>query len=94
MSHSVTPPPPASGSAALPWRVLILDSSVDDPKWLLATVTLESDVRAAAMDRGSGRYRDWADVVEWVREQVTGSGQVSLVPISAVVWQVREARSG
>jgi len=75
-----------------PWRVLILDSSPGDPKWLLCTVTLPSDVRPAAVDPGNGRYRDWADVVEWVGRQV-GAG-VSLVPVSAVAWRVDEVRRG
>ena len=69
-----------------PWRILILDASPDDPMWLIATVTLDSDVRPAAMD--GPRYRDWPAVVEWVTAQV--GGPVQLTPISATAWQLRE----
>ena len=31
------------------WRVLVFDRSGDDPKWIIATVSLPSDVRAAEM---------------------------------------------
>ena len=82
--------PATTPSAGGPWRVLILDSSPDDPMWLLATVTLPSDVRPAAVDRASGRYRDWDEVTAWVREQVAGAGPVSLVPVSAVAWRIDE----
>jgi hypothetical protein len=70
-----------------PWRMLILDSSGDDPKWLLATVTLSSDVRPAVVE--NGRYQDWPAVTEWVRGQV--GRPVSLVPVSAVAWRVHES---
>ena len=69
-----------------PWRLLILDSSPDDPKWLLATVTLPSDVRPAVMQ--GRRYSDWPEVTDWVGRQV--GAKPSLVPISAVVWRVDE----
>jgi len=81
---SATPAPGAAG----PWRVLILDSSPDDPMWMLCTVTLPSDVRPAAMDLANGQYRDWPEVTEWVRAQV--GSRVALVPISAVAWRVDE----
>jgi hypothetical protein len=58
--------------------------------WLLTTITMPSDVRPAAMDLANGRYKDWEQTTEWVREAVAGSGPVSLVPISAVVWRVDE----
>ena len=74
-----------------PWRLLILDSTPDDPMWIIATITLPTDVRPAAIDRGSGRYLDWDAAVSWVRDQVTGAGPVSLVPISAVAWRVDES---
>jgi hypothetical protein len=36
----------------------VLDSSPDDPKWMLCTVSLASDVQPAEMDLANGRYRD------------------------------------
>jgi hypothetical protein len=69
-----------------PWRVLILDASPADPKWLLATISLPSDVRPAVMD--GPRYTGWAEVAEWVRHQA--GGNVSLVPIAATAWRVDE----
>ena len=49
-----------------PWRVLILDRSGDDPKWIIATVSLSSDVRGAEMEPGGWRYAGWPAVTEWV----------------------------
>jgi hypothetical protein len=70
----------------MPWRILILDVSADDPKWLLCSVTIPSDVRPAVMD--GRRYTGWAEAVEWVRNQV--GGPVALVPIAAMAWRVDE----
>jgi hypothetical protein len=70
----------------MPWRVLILDASPDDPVWLLATVTIASDVRPAVLEAGGRRYADWPEVTAWVREQV--GGNVSLVPVGGTVWRV------
>jgi hypothetical protein len=73
-----------------PWRVLILDRSGDDPKWIIATVTAPSDVRAAVMQPGGRLYGDWPAVTEWVRGQV--GSHVRLVPVAAIVWRIdREA---
>jgi hypothetical protein len=84
MSDSATTIPPGNG----PWRVLILDTSGDDPKWLLCTITLASDVRTAVMD--GRRYRDWPAVTEWVRGQA--GRPVSLVPIAAMAWRIDEGQ--
>jgi hypothetical protein len=46
--------PPTTPAGSGPWRLLILDSSPDDPLWMIATITLPTDVRAAAIDRPSG----------------------------------------
>jgi hypothetical protein len=76
-----------------PWRVLILDPSGDDPKWIIATVTAPSDVRAAVMLTNGRRYGDWPAVTEWVRGQV--GSRVRLVPLTAVVWRIdREGSTG
>jgi hypothetical protein len=81
-------PDSAPVAAAGPWRLLILDSTPDDPKWLLATVTLAADVRPAVMDASGRRYQDWPGVCEWVAGLV--GRRVSLVPVSAVAWRVDE----
>jgi hypothetical protein len=71
------------------WRVLVLDSSPDDPLWLICSVTMPTDVRPAEMDASSPRrYRGWEAVTEWVRAQVGPS--VSLTPISAAAWRIDE----
>lgn len=51
MSH-----PSVTGS---PWRVLVLDRSSDGPKWIIATVSVPSDVQAAEMEPGGNRYAGW-----------------------------------
>jgi hypothetical protein len=84
MSHPSTPSPFSGGV----WRVLVLDSSPDDPLWMIATVTLPSDVRPAEMEPGGRRYRNWEAVTEWVRAQV--GEHVSLVPLTAVAWRIDE----
>ena len=53
-----------------PWRVLILDRSGDNAKWIIATVSLSSDVRAAEMEPGGWRYVGWPAVTKWVRDRV------------------------
>jgi|HubBroStandDraft_6_1064221.scaffolds.fasta_scaffold2550292_1 hypothetical protein len=78
MSH-----PSATGA---PWRVLILDRSGDDPKWIIATVSLSSDVRGAEMEPGGWRYAGWSAVTEWVRGRV--GQRARLVPVSATVWRI------
>jgi len=69
-----------------PWRVLVLDRSGDDPKWIIATVSLPSDVRAAEMEPGGWRYVGWPDVSQWVCDQV--GQRVRLVPVAAIVWRI------
>ena len=77
-----------------PWRVLLLDRTPGDPKWLLLTVTLDSDVRAAQLDK-VGRFTDWPPIVEWVSQQVGNSAQLEdwrtwLIPVhDALAWVIR-----
>ena len=70
-------------------RGLVLDRSGDDPKWIIATVSVPSDVRAAEMESGGLRYVGWPAVTEWVRGRI---GQhARLVPVSATVWLIDAA---
>jgi hypothetical protein len=72
-----------------PWRVLLLDRDPEDPRWLLATVTLASDVRPAVLD-AAGRFTDWAEVTAWMQGQL-GHAAV-LVPVhDALAWTVSAA---
>jgi hypothetical protein len=71
-----------------PWRVLLLDRSSDDPKWLLAQVVIPADVRPAVLD-GDGLYQQWQQVTDWMRSQFPGP--VSLVPLhDCLAWRVDE----
>jgi hypothetical protein len=81
--HHTCAPPDDHGH---PWRVLILDPSDDDPKWIIATVTAPTDVRAAVMLANGRRYGDWPAVTEWVRGQA--GSRVRLMPLTAVVWRI------
>jgi hypothetical protein len=43
------------------WRLLIFDQSdADNPRWLLASITLSTDVRPARME--GSRFDDWPEV--------------------------------
>jgi hypothetical protein len=69
-----------------PWRVLLLDRDPEDPRWLLATVSLSADVRPAVLD-AAGRYSDWAEVSAWVHAQI--GTPVALVPVmDALAWRI------
>ena len=65
-----------------PWRVLILDRDPEDPRWLMATVTLPSDVRPAVLD-AADRYIDWPDVTAWVAAEA--GRLVRLVPVAGAL---------
>ena len=72
------------------WRILVLDRDPADPKWILATVTLPTDVRPATLDE-TGRYTGWGDVAAWVRGTV--GTPVGAEPVhDALAWHVRENR--
>ncbi len=82
MSHII--PAPGNG----PWRILILDRDPDDPKWILATVTLPTDVRPL-LDTATGNAGRQA-AAAWVA-RLTGR-PVALVPLHDVLaWRVDEA---
>ncbi len=71
-----------------PWRVLILDRSPEDPKWIIATITLSSDVRPAELDP-AGRYADWAQVTGWAHERL--GRPAAMVPVAdSLAWRIDE----
>ncbi len=43
------PASPQAGNGGI-WRMLILDANPDDPMWIICSVSLDSDVRPAAME--------------------------------------------
>ena len=83
MSSSTSVPTPGGL-----WRLLLFDSSDPaDPRWIITSVTLASDVRPATTADNGRRFTDWADVTEWVRLQ-TGEAKVSLVPVAVACWRI------
>lgn len=73
-----------------PWRVLLLDRDPGDPRWVLASVTLDTDVRPARLDSVGG-YLDWAATTRWVEAQI--GGRVALVPVhDPLAWRIDEGR--
>lgn len=80
--------PVASG----PWRYLLFDGSDPaDPKWVLLSVTVPSDVRPADRDDRDRAITDWRAVTGWLRATVGRA--VTLVPLDpdrAQLWHVRE----
>jgi hypothetical protein len=68
--------------------VLVLDRDPEDPKWIIATVSMAADVRSAALDAAGG-YTGWQAVAEWVAATV--GRPVALVPVyGALAWRVDE----
>jgi hypothetical protein len=82
--------------ALTPWRILVFDKTdPQDPRWLIATVTLPSDVRPAQAAPGTitgiippGRVIP-AEVVEWVRHRL-GRREVRLTPVRGQAWTIEE----
>jgi hypothetical protein len=71
----------------MPWRLLVLDRSEPaDPRWLLATITLGSDILAAELGP-DGRYTSWVEVTQWVRGRLGHDIQLSPIP-AALAWLV------
>jgi hypothetical protein len=72
-----------------PWRLLILDHDLADPKWIVATVTTPADVRPAVIG-GGGVFAALAGARTWVRG-LLGRPGATLVPLHrAEVWQIDE----
>jgi hypothetical protein len=88
MSNHPTAAPGPTG----PWRLLILDRNPDDPKWLIATVTLAGDTRPAVLDVGGG-YTGWMGAGNWVSERVGRPVELEGLH-DALVWLIREGRHG
>lgn len=76
--------PPMMPAGVAPWRMLLLDRSPDDPKWILATVVIPGDVRPAALNTEGG-YTGWDEITAWVRGQL---GSVGLMPFDALAWTI------
>ena len=71
-----------------PWRVLVLDRDPEDPKWIIATVTMAADVRPALINP-AGCYTGWQAVADWAAAMV--GRPVALVPIpGALAWRMDE----
>jgi hypothetical protein len=82
VNDSSTPIAPGNG----PWRILILDRDADDPRWIIATVALPSDVRPAQLDP-AGRYQDWHQIPLWLRELF--GYDVELQPVhDPLAWRI------
>ena len=80
--------PPTTGNG--PWRILIFDRDEADPKWILATVVMPSDVQGATTDP----FTAAAEAAGWVRAQL-GDPAATLTPMTRVsVWRVDEGGSG
>jgi hypothetical protein len=78
---------PAAIPSAMPWRVLVLDrSDPAEPRWLLATITLGSDILPAELDV-DGRYTGWVEVTKWVRGRLGHDIQLTPIP-GALAWLV------
>lgn len=73
------------------WRLLVLDRDPQDPKWLLATVTLESDVLPARLD-ALGQPADWPEVTTWLSIQGDGGHPYFVTVHAALVWAVNGGR--
>jgi hypothetical protein len=73
------------------WRLLILDrTDPDDPRWLIVTVTRDTDVLPAQLDAG-GRYLNWPAVTQWASARL--GEQVELTPVTEpLAWTIRPAR--
>jgi hypothetical protein len=71
-----------------PWRLLVLDRDPQDPKWIVATVSIAADVRPAVLD-AAGRYTGWPQTAQWVAELV--GRPVALMPLhNSLAWRVDE----
>ena len=84
MNDPRTVPAPGNG----PWRYLLLDRDVTDPKWIITTVAIPADVRPAALD-AAGRYTGWQAAAQWVAGLI--GRKVALVPVhDPLVWRIDE----
>jgi hypothetical protein len=75
-----------AADSAKPERLLILDTSSMPARWLVVSVTLDTDTRPAHMT--GSRYTDWPEVTAWCREQIGPT--TSLIPAAAMVWRIDE----
>jgi hypothetical protein len=70
--------------------MVVVDPDPDDPKWIIASVMLASDVRPAELDLAS-RYAARQQTIDWGRP--APCHDVTLPPVhDALVWRVDERR--
>ena len=75
---------PASGTNG-PWRVLILDRDLADPKWILATIATPDEIRPAPPDATVDEV-----TAAWVAS-AAGLFRPALTPLpGALAWRVDE----
>jgi len=68
-------------------KLLVLDASHADPRWLLVDIDHAEMLPAVLAGRGaSTRFTDWHGVLAWVADQA-GDG-VRLSPLAASAWRV------
>jgi hypothetical protein len=71
----------------VPWRLLVLDRSSDDPKWLLATVDPAAGVHRAELTR-DGTVLDWPEITRWATEAAGTPVTLASMP-DALAWQMK-----
>jgi hypothetical protein len=68
-------------------KLLVLDASGADPRWLLVDIDDADVLPAVLAGRGARmRFTDWPGVLAWVADQV-GYG-IRLSPLAASAWRV------
>jgi hypothetical protein len=75
------------------WRILLLDRDPNDPKWLLATVTLPVDVRPRRPGRRWALHTGCAEVTAWVHGQLGHRGTGARpwrADVASGLWSRRE----
>jgi hypothetical protein len=83
--------PTAAHGPAGPWRLLILDRNPDDPKWIIATVTVPGDTKPALLEVGGSP--GWQGSGNWVSERIGQPFELEGLA-DALVWLIREGRNG
>jgi hypothetical protein len=73
-------------------KLLVLDASQADPRWLLMDIDDADVLPAVLAGRGaSTRFTDWPGVLAWVADQAGES--VRMCPLAASAWRVETPRA-